>query len=46
MRAGVYYNNRDVRVEERPRPAAGDGEILVKVDSSGIHFTGPDERTT
>jgi L-iditol 2-dehydrogenase len=36
MRAGVYYNNRDVRVEELPRPAAGPGEILVKVAASGI----------
>ena len=36
MRAGVYYNNRDVRVEEVPRPGAGDGEIVVKVAASGI----------
>lgn len=36
MRAGVYYSNRDVRVEEVPRPAAGPGEILVRVAASGI----------
>ncbi|MCK9603212.1 MAG: alcohol dehydrogenase catalytic domain-containing protein [Candidatus Omnitrophica bacterium] len=36
MRVGVYYNNKDVRVEERPRPKAGPGELLVKVAASGI----------
>jgi len=36
MRAAVYYGNADVRVEEMPVPKAGDGEILVRVESSGI----------
>lgn len=36
MRAAVYYNNNDVRVETRPAPQIGAGEILVKVISSGI----------
>ena len=36
MRAAVYYNNSDVRVEERPMPRIGAGEILVKVVASGI----------
>jgi len=36
LRVGVYYRNSDVRVEERPVPAIGDGEILVKVIASGI----------
>lgn len=36
MRAAIYYNNRDVRVEERPRPRIGPGELLVKVMASGI----------
>ncbi len=36
MRAAVYYNNRDVRVEERPVPAVGAGEALVKIEASGI----------
>jgi NADPH:quinone reductase-like Zn-dependent oxidoreductase len=31
MRVAVYYRNRDVRVEERPVPSIGPGEILVKV---------------
>ncbi|RJR28731.1 MAG: alcohol dehydrogenase [Candidatus Latescibacterota bacterium] len=36
MRAAVYYGNADVRVEEMPVPKTGDGEILVRVESSGI----------
>jgi len=36
MRVAVYYKNSDVRVEERPRPVAARGEILVKVVASGI----------
>jgi L-iditol 2-dehydrogenase len=36
MRAAVYYNNRDVRLEEMSIPQIGAGEILVKVLASGI----------
>jgi len=36
MRVAVYYNNRDVRVEERPIPRIGPRELLVKVRASGI----------
>ena len=36
MRVGVYYRNDDVRVEERPVPEIGPGELLVKVWASGI----------
>jgi L-iditol 2-dehydrogenase len=36
MRVAMYYNNRDVRLEEMPRPKIGSGEILVKVIASGI----------
>jgi L-iditol 2-dehydrogenase len=36
MRAAVYYNNRDLRVEETPRPAPGPGELLMRVEASGI----------
>ncbi len=32
----MYYNNRDVRVEEIPTPRIGPGELLVKVLASGI----------
>ena len=36
MRVAVYYNNRDVRIEERQIPEINDDEILVKVIASGI----------
>ncbi|OHD72182.1 MAG: alcohol dehydrogenase [Spirochaetes bacterium RBG_16_49_21] len=36
MRVAMYYNNRDVRIEEMPVPGIAPGEILVKVLSSGI----------
>ena len=36
MRVAMYYNNRDVRLEELPRPSPGKGEILVKIIASGI----------
>lgn len=36
MRVAVYYNNKDVRVEERPVPRIGPGELLIKVNASGI----------
>jgi len=32
----MWYNNRDVRVEEMPTPRIGDGELLVRVEASGI----------
>ena len=36
MLVGMYYNNRDVRAEEMPRPKIGPGEILLKMRASGI----------
>jgi len=36
MRVAMYYNNRDVRLEETPTPRIGPAEILVKVITSGI----------
>lgn len=32
----MYYNNRDVRLEEMPVPTLGPGELLVRVRASGI----------
>ena len=32
----MYYNNRDVRIEEMQTPHIGPGELLVKVMASGI----------
>ncbi|MFA4910723.1 MAG: zinc-dependent dehydrogenase [Desulfobacteria bacterium] len=36
MRIAMYYNNRDVRLEEIPVPQIGANELLVKVLASGI----------
>jgi len=36
MRVAVYYNNRDIRIEEIPLPEIGPNELLVKVIASGI----------
>ncbi len=36
MRVAMWYNNRDVRVEEMPVPKIGSGELLVRVEASGI----------
>ncbi len=36
MRTSVYYNNGDIRIEERPVPTIGPKELLVRVESSGI----------
>jgi L-iditol 2-dehydrogenase len=36
MRVAVYYRNSDVRLEQRPVPKIGPGEILVKVRASGV----------
>jgi L-iditol 2-dehydrogenase len=32
----MWYNNQDVRVEEVPTPRISDGELLVRVEASGI----------
>ena len=36
MRVAMYYNNRDVRLEEMPRPRIGPGEMLIRIRASGI----------
>lgn len=36
MRVAMYYSNRDVRLEEMPTPQAGPGELLMRVEASGI----------
>jgi len=32
----MYYNNRDVRPEQMPVPQIGPGEVLMRVEASGI----------
>jgi L-iditol 2-dehydrogenase len=34
--AAVYYNNRDVRIQEMPIPQIGEDEVLLKVMACGI----------
>lgn len=36
MKVAMYYNNKDVRIQELPVPKIGPGELLVKVIASGI----------
>ena len=36
MLVAMYYNNRDVRLEELPVPKIGPGELLLKTRASGI----------
>src|SRR3989337_3383700 len=36
MKVAMYYNNKDVRLEEIPVSGIGPGELLLKVHASGI----------
>ncbi|UCB57739.1 MAG: zinc-dependent dehydrogenase [Candidatus Omnitrophota bacterium] len=36
MRVAVYYNNKDIRIKEVPRPEIGPGELLVRVEAAGV----------
>ena len=36
MRVAMYYSNDDVRLEEMPIPKIGPGEMLMRVEASGI----------
>ncbi len=36
MRVAMYYNNRDVRLEELPVPNIGPGELLLRTRASGV----------
>jgi L-iditol 2-dehydrogenase len=36
MRAAVYYENRDLRIENRETPKAGPGELVFRVMASGV----------
>ena len=36
MRVAMYYNNHDVRLEEMSVPEIGPGELLLKVEASGL----------
>lgn len=36
MRVAMYYSNKDIRIEEIPTPKIGRGELLVRIEASGI----------
>ena len=36
MRVAVYHSNTDVRIDERPRPEIGPGELLMRIEASGV----------
>jgi len=36
MRVARWYNNRDIRIEEMPRPQVDAGELLVRVEACGV----------
>jgi len=36
MRVAMYYNNKDIRIEEMPKPKIGSDELLVKTMVCGI----------
>jgi L-iditol 2-dehydrogenase len=36
VRVAMYYSNQDVRLEEMPTPPIGPGEVLMRVEASGI----------
>ncbi len=36
MKAAVYYNNHDIRIEEKPIPEIGPDDVLVKTIASGL----------
>jgi L-iditol 2-dehydrogenase len=36
MRVAMYYNNNDIRMQEMSRPVCGPGEMIMKVEASGI----------
>ena len=36
MRVAMYYNNKDIRLEEMPKPEIGSDEVLVQIEASGI----------
>jgi len=36
LRAAIFYGPGDIRIEERPLPRIGPGEVLVKIKAAGI----------
>ncbi len=36
MNVGMYYHNRDVRLQQQPIPVVGEDDVLIKVVAAGI----------
>jgi L-iditol 2-dehydrogenase len=36
MRVAMYYNNSDIRIQEMTRPDCGPGELVMRIEASGI----------
>lgn len=36
MKCALYYSNKDIRIIEKPLPEPGPGEVVMKVEASGI----------
>lgn len=36
MKVAIYHNNHDVRIEDKPQPVPGPGEILVETKACGV----------
>lgn len=36
MRVAMYYNNKDIRIEEMPKPEPAKGELVMRIEASGI----------
>jgi len=36
VKVAVYYNNKDVRLEDYPDPVIGPGELKIQIDSCGL----------
>lgn len=36
MRVAMYYNNRDIRIEDMPVPDIGPEEVLFRIEASGL----------
>ncbi len=45
MKAAVFHGRQDIRIEDRPVPVAGPGELLVRVTGAGICGTDTTEFT-
>ena len=46
MKVAVFYGKEDVRIEERPKPVAGENQLVVKMDFAGLCGTDVDAYKT